>query len=153
MQSVIVTPFKGDTVKVVPGGLVEVKGWAWSGGGRYVMTLSDDCHRGAPAAVAAVTCTQYHALNTRFRGYVHSIPCSGNTGVGDHDDVTCMPVTDDVTCMPVPRTGRNPSVTWTLNLAVWLCRGIVRVDVTNDGGKTWQVAELGQGHEQKMNRA
>lgn len=32
-------------------------------------------------------------------------------------------------------------------------RGIVRVDVTADGGKTWQTAELGQGSEQNMQRA
>jgi len=32
-------------------------------------------------------------------------------------------------------------------------RGIVRVEVSADGGKTWQVAELGQGSQQKLTRA
>ena len=32
-------------------------------------------------------------------------------------------------------------------------RGIVRVEVSVDDGKTWHVAELGKGSEQQLNRA
>ena len=32
-------------------------------------------------------------------------------------------------------------------------RGIVRVEVSVDGGKTWQVADLGEGAQQRLNRA
>ena len=38
MQSVITSPEKGRTSKI-EGGAVEVKGWAWSGGGRGIVRV------------------------------------------------------------------------------------------------------------------
>eukprot|EP00601_Ochromonadales_sp_CCMP2298_P036296 CAMPEP_0173352368 /NCGR_PEP_ID=MMETSP1144-20121109/15981_1 /TAXON_ID=483371 /ORGANISM="non described non described, Strain CCMP2298" /LENGTH=236 /DNA_ID=CAMNT_0014300579 /DNA_START=36 /DNA_END=746 /DNA_ORIENTATION=- len=89
-----------------------------------------------------------------YKGFGPSVRQVGDLDIESIPSLQEQPVTSAIT---LPQKGAALPLGETLEVSGYAYsgggRGIVRVDVSADGGKTWQCADLGEGSQQPLDRA